>query len=549
VGLLRRNAGVKFTIEKVLAEIDARVAQGLDEFVVLFDERDVGLLNRLDVVSPMVVRAVQDAGYGVVDVSDPHGNYTISLRVRAPSRQPDAPAHPISKDSQAETHKAAPSEVVPGLAGLERWHSASQVGVPFGLGYGLEEAVAITRRDFSDHGELSLECDGLLSIAAMDIRDKTLTFEDWDRVLGYDPRKLKHRVWDGLMERGMVYKMAVAEHARGAGPLYERLVNDRAFEAEVYVFLRVTYSRLYHTGIVEDPLVDTSAPSNAQAAIDAAPASFVAANPSSQSAATRPPSRSSSNEDADPRLEAALKQATAQLQRLPARTRAAAYRFAHGELEVSVVVAGDEELYESLERLGSARPAEAILEQCFAFVAAPVNAMFNNDRTWADWISQGGGWMAIQPDTPPPPGAVRTARPSNPEAYGARTELPSEHHFYVAVQARMYGSTPEEAAEKFRSWMAQESWVTHTYQVVNSAGQAYWWNSGSWSEEWLLVPAGGTGHIVTWDTIVPCVPDAPNETVRAAAEQLQSEAQAGNLEVLIMSADGSRRSLRTSQAL
>lgn len=67
----------------------------------------------------------------------------------------------------------------------------------------------------------------------------------------------------------------------------------------------------------------------------------------------------------------------------------------------------------------------------------------------------------------------------------------------------------------------------HTYQVINSKGDAYWWNSGSWPQEWLLARLQGCGYLVVWDTVVPVVNDDPNGAMRTAGTRLEHEARAG----------------------
>lgn len=238
------------TIEKVLAEIDQRAAQGLDEFTVSFTEKDIGIMNRADVVTPMIVGAVQDAGHAVVGISDPYGNYTISMRVRPAARRPAALATSAAVEAVTTYPLGSLSPEEAAFQELHRWVGRDQIGVPFGAGHGLEQAVAATRLHLRDRNELSLSSGGWMSIAASDIRDKTVTFADWDTVLGYDPEKLGERDWARFMEAAMVYKRAVAEHAKEAGPLYEQWKRDDRFAAELYSFIRVTYGRLIAAGIV-----------------------------------------------------------------------------------------------------------------------------------------------------------------------------------------------------------------------------------------------------------------------------------------------------------
>jgi hypothetical protein len=247
--------------------------------------------------------------------------------------------------------------------------------------------------------------------------------------------------------------------------------------------------------------------------------------------------------DLDVGLEDAMRDANVKLQRLPVAVRAAAYRFSAGELEVAVVVAGDEGLYESLARLGSPSQVRGVLDDCFGFVGVHVAAAYNNDRTWAARLAEERDWLGVRQAPPTPPGLVRTARPDNPQDYGAAAELPPAGQLYVACQARMYGADAVSAAVNFRKWIAETRWVNHTYQVVNSRGQAFWWNSGGWSEEWHLTRPDGEGYIVTWDVTIEAVPDDANATMQVVGAQLQRAAQEGPFEVLVIAPHGARSSV------
>lgn len=91
MGLLRKMAiaatgiaPLEKTVDRLLQDIELRAQQGLTDFVVSFSQGDIGVRNRLDVATPLVVDRIQDAGHSVLAVDSPDGgwSYVVNLRVR-----------------------------------------------------------------------------------------------------------------------------------------------------------------------------------------------------------------------------------------------------------------------------------------------------------------------------------------------------------------------------------------------------------------------------------------------------------------------------------
>lgn len=76
------------TTDKLLADIERLQSQGLQEFTVSFTQNDIGTINRLDTVTPLIVERIQEEGHAVVGVDSPQGgwSYTVNLRIRPAMR-------------------------------------------------------------------------------------------------------------------------------------------------------------------------------------------------------------------------------------------------------------------------------------------------------------------------------------------------------------------------------------------------------------------------------------------------------------------------------
>jgi hypothetical protein len=72
------------TVTRLLEAIEQRRSQGLREFAVSFTQSDVGTMNRLDTVTPLIIEQIQEAGHAVVGVDSPQGgwSYTVVLQIR-----------------------------------------------------------------------------------------------------------------------------------------------------------------------------------------------------------------------------------------------------------------------------------------------------------------------------------------------------------------------------------------------------------------------------------------------------------------------------------
>jgi len=118
VGAATGMTGVERTVGKLLTDIDARAVQGLSEFTVSFSQSDVGTRNRLDLVTPMIIESIQDAGHQVLAADRPDGgwSYVVNLRVRPGTARPSLAARPAHSAEQPED---------PALAKLQRSLAAS----------------------------------------------------------------------------------------------------------------------------------------------------------------------------------------------------------------------------------------------------------------------------------------------------------------------------------------------------------------------------------------------------------------------------------------
>jgi hypothetical protein len=54
-------------------------------YTVSFTQEDIGTMNRLDVSTPIIVKAVQKAGYSVANVTRQPGAYIVSLTITGPA--------------------------------------------------------------------------------------------------------------------------------------------------------------------------------------------------------------------------------------------------------------------------------------------------------------------------------------------------------------------------------------------------------------------------------------------------------------------------------
>jgi hypothetical protein len=123
--------------------------------------------------------------------------------------------------------------------------------------------------------------------------------------------------------------------------------------------------------------------------------------------------------------------------------------------------------------------------------------------------------------------------------FHASVRAPDSGEVHVIWQAYCYGPSAATAAQglikRLRhgipGQLEPSSWALETYQVVTCENRAYWWNSGSVTEELLLtdrVPHPGEFAAV-WETYIraPSFDDA----VRAAGEQLLDSAIPARLAV------------------
>ena len=117
MGVLRRLAmaatgigPIERTADRLMDEIDERSRQGLDEFIVSFSQNDVGIRNRLDTATPVIVGLLQDAGHIVLDAIAPQGGWsgTIQLRIRPNMRQsyPEQARQPTEDPALVELRAA-----------------------------------------------------------------------------------------------------------------------------------------------------------------------------------------------------------------------------------------------------------------------------------------------------------------------------------------------------------------------------------------------------------------------------------------------------------
>jgi hypothetical protein len=153
---------------------------------------------------------------------------------------------------------------------LRAWSGSDQVGVPFGPGLGLEDAVAAVRRHLRDPAYLRSCASGVMRVAGHDLYTGRVTMEDWDRVLGHGstvfrginlPRRRQLACVDSAGRAKMLLYEVVAQD----GPLYRQWQRDDALVAEAYAWHVVVVRRLGEAGLsdraaslVGDPVVDDS---------------------------------------------------------------------------------------------------------------------------------------------------------------------------------------------------------------------------------------------------------------------------------------------------
>ncbi len=251
-----------------------------------------------------------------------------------------------------------------------------------------------------------------------------------------------------------------------------------------------------------------------------------------------------SHQLAEARFEQALREANERLRVLPFDVRAAAYCIIAGEIHVAIVVPGGGGLREALELLPGPAPVREILDDVFGFAGVYICADYHTDQMWREAMGS-GGWLSILPDElPSGVPVVRTARPQDVRLYGVQSELPAAGQLYVATQWLLTGNSVEASAERLRDVCAEVSWVSLPYQAVTHDGRAYFWNSGSFSEEWLLGKvAEPYAYAVVWDTEVEHVGDG-HASIQIAGERLVAAARDGTMEFRVTEASGQSRRVR-----
>jgi hypothetical protein len=380
-----------------------------------------------------------------------------------------------------------------------------------------------------------------------------------DEVFRLERRPVFHNVFQGfnrnsylLVTRGAAYNIRtgvlgvhlewVVPHEDLDGEAYSSRSKAMGYTVDEVVFPCIDRLKRFKIGFSDrrDPVGREIARNNCQVVADEI--NSVAMRPASADGTeatfdSKAP-RKAKEVSFDGRLAAALRSANTQLQLMPVDVRAAACGYLAGDLRVAVVVAGECDLHESLDRLPGPRPVQEILNVAFAAIGE-AQAVFHNDRTWRE-EERSGDWLALLPAESRNPTLVRTARPIDVKPYGAQEELPAMGFLYVACQWRTYATTAAEAAQHVHQIIADNSWPMHSYQLVTSRGRAYWWNGGGLSEAWLLhrPDAADDSYLVSWDTEVAWIGDDYQQTVRTAGETLDDEVRSGNLELLVTDRHG-----------
>ena len=81
----RRGGKAGKAVDQVLRMAREREAQGLTEFSVSLTQSDIGVLNRLDVMTPVITTALQDAGFSVIDVNSEPWSHAVTFAIRGRS--------------------------------------------------------------------------------------------------------------------------------------------------------------------------------------------------------------------------------------------------------------------------------------------------------------------------------------------------------------------------------------------------------------------------------------------------------------------------------
>lgn len=139
---------------------------------------------------------------------------------------------------------------------LRAWSRSDQVGVPFGPGLGLEEAVAVVRQYLSHPSYLRRCGSGVIRVAGHDIGMGGISFDDWDRILGHQRDTFRRQ---GLSKRHLLAcvdsvrqaKAVLVQFLEQEGPVFRQWQRDDALAAEAYTWHVVTACRLTEAGLTD----------------------------------------------------------------------------------------------------------------------------------------------------------------------------------------------------------------------------------------------------------------------------------------------------------
>lgn len=229
--------------------------------VVKVVEADFPLVARNSQLVPTVIDHIQRRGFSVLGVDSEPWRGLSFLHVSTQSGV--AERGKADEDPWATvigSEEATGGELLTGEVGafrvLKKWGNRTQVGLPFGPSFGLEDAKQAVAQYIEQPTDVRLWGRGLALDLASQHQSGVLGFDNWDEAMGCTSRAFASH---GLSEdQGLACYESLKEAKRVVidmidqiGPAFDKWASDDSFALSAYVTHQVAYLRFGALGLID----------------------------------------------------------------------------------------------------------------------------------------------------------------------------------------------------------------------------------------------------------------------------------------------------------